>query len=319
MKKIILMSLICCMTAVANAKILRVNNTAGSSAPYTSFSDAYAVAEDGDTILFDGSTTSYGDIVLDKKLAILGHGYMLEANNVSELNECGAFFGNISIETEGCVVQGVEASNIRIRANNIVVTRCYAGSIGNGGGFTGYYSGVFSGVVIHQNFVLYKISGMYTSTGQHFTNSQITNNIVVTGNYGESLIDGIENSVIEYNTIINKSYLNEVNTAHAIKAEASMVKNNLIFSTNSLEGSENEFSDNLVGPYTFKFTDISNDASIIADLTEYTEQGCGAFAGTDPYVISGQPAGPMIESIDMPTTVEQGKTMEVTVKIRIRK
>ncbi len=42
--------------------------------------------------------------------------------------------------------------------------------------------------------------------------------------------------------------------------------------------------------------------------------GYGAFAGNDPYVISGIPAGPMIEELTIPTSVEEGSVMEVTIK-----
>jgi len=48
-------------------------------------------------------------------------------------------------------------------------------------------------------------------------------------------------------------------------------------------------------------------------------EGKGAFAGDDPYVISGIPAGPVIQDITVPSTVEQGGTLNVTIKLGIQK
>lgn len=313
------MCLVCFTAVIAQAKILRVSNVVGSSAPYTTYAEAEVDALDGDTIIFDGSATSYGDVVVKgKRLVLFGHGYLLAANNVSNLNDCDAQFGDIEIQTEGTIVQGLKANYIKIRANNVIVTRCHATGIGNGGGFEGYYSGVFSGIVIHQNFVKAAISGLFGSTSQYFSNSQITNNIVVCSTYDKELIYAMRNSVVQNNILINKYYKNET-AATPMNLVECMVENNIVFANDKVvTGSKNEISGNIVGASGFEFTDLANDASILDDLKEYTAQGVGAGAGTDPYVISGIPAGPMIEDIDMPTTVEKGKSMEVVVKVKVK-
>ena len=41
----------------------------------------------------------------------------------------------------------------------------------------------------------------------------------------------------------------------------------------------------------------------------------GAFAGDNPYVISGIPAGPIIEELTIPTSAEEGSSMEVAIKL----
>lgn len=319
MRKVILMCLVCFTAVIAQAKILRVSNVAGSSAPYATYEEAKDDALEGDTIIFDGSATSYGDVVVkEKRLVLLGHGYLLAANDVSSLNDCDAIFGNIEIQTEGTIVQGLKATNIYIRANNVVVTRCHANKILNGGGYEGYYSGVFSGIVIHQNFVTYNITGIAGSTSQYFSNSQITNNIVVCSQYDAELIQAMRNSVVQNNILINKSF-DAGYAATPMNLVECMVENNIVFANDKVvTGSNNETSGNVVGASDFEFTNLANDASILDDLKEYTAQGVGAGAGTDPYVISGIPAGPMIEDIDMPTTVEKGKSMEVVVKVKVK-
>ena len=224
------MCLVCFAAVIAQAKILRVSNVVGSSAPYTTYAEAEVDALDGDTIIFDGSATSYGDVVVKgKRLVLFGHGYLLAANNVSNLNDCDAQFGNIEIQTEGTIVQGLKATNIYIRANNVVVTRCHANKILNGGGYEGYYSGVFSGIVIHQNFVTYEITGIYGSTSQYFSNSQITNNIVVCSQYDAELIQAMRNSVVQNNILINKYYKDEI-AATPMNLVECMVEKKIVFS-----------------------------------------------------------------------------------------
>ena len=43
----------------------------------------------------------------------------------------------------------------------------------------------------------------------------------------------------------------------------------------------------------------------------------GAFAGTDPYVISGVPSGPVITDMKIPTTLEVGNKLNVTIKVDV--
>jgi hypothetical protein len=45
----------------------------------------------------------------------------------------------------------------------------------------------------------------------------------------------------------------------------------------------------------------------------------GAFAGEDPYVISGVPSGPVIKDISTQTTVEKGDKLNVTINVSIQK
>ena len=55
MKKTLLMVAFAAVCSMAQAKILRVNNTTGSGAPYSTVADALTAANEGDTIMVDGS------------------------------------------------------------------------------------------------------------------------------------------------------------------------------------------------------------------------------------------------------------------------
>lgn len=59
MKKISIIIVLAAITFGVNAKVLRVSNVSGSSAPYSSYADAERNAIDGDTIMFEGSATPY--------------------------------------------------------------------------------------------------------------------------------------------------------------------------------------------------------------------------------------------------------------------
>ena len=108
------------------------------------------------------------------------------------------------------------------------------------------------------------------------------------------------NSVVKYNTF--KYYLDPWNTdgcvfEYNIGASNNNDKRNTY--VNNIEKSM--YSGNLDTVYMTKDAEIS---------TEH-----GAFAGDDPYVISGIAPGPYIEDITVPVSVAQGNEMKVTVKI----
>ncbi|MBO4314699.1 MAG: hypothetical protein J5867_01855, partial [Prevotella sp.] len=87
MKKIMLILAVACMTTAANARILRVSNVSGSSAPYASIEAAHDAANSGDTIMVDPSSTRYTEMAstnidLTKRLVIIGPGYWLVKDGI---------------------------------------------------------------------------------------------------------------------------------------------------------------------------------------------------------------------------------------------
>jgi hypothetical protein len=45
---------------------------------------------------------------------------------------------------------------------------------------------------------------------------------------------------------------------------------------------------------------------------------CGAFGGTQPYIVSGTPTGPVIYELTAPTTARQNETIQVQIKAKIQ-
>lgn len=323
MKKIIIMGLACCMVAMAQAKILRVSNVEGSTAPYTNFADAYAAAEAGDTLMFDGSDTSYGNISIgtmeqnDKPIVLLGSGYDLKVNAITEVNNSDVVFGNIDVWGKGAIIKGVTFNYLTLLNDNVVVNRCKGKNITWGDGYIEGHPRTVTGAIIHQNS-LKDISGY--STGFTLTNAQITNNIFWMDHVGTPSyhIRDISHSVIHNNTFggpdTYDAYIFNYVSSCSIKNNSAVAKGFYKAGEN-----QNEVADNMIAQDANRFGDVRLDTAVMEVEKGNTANGYGAFAGSDPYVISGVPEGPVIESVVMPESVEKGKTLNVIVKVKIQK
>ena len=69
------------------------------------------------------------------------------------------------------------------------------------------------------------------------------------------------------------------------------------------------------------YTNIANGAldSDIKKLDRALTTSHGAFAGKDPYQISGVAPGPRIEEFEVPESIEQGEKLRVKIVIRTQK
>lgn len=302
MKKITLFIALAAITLSANAKVLRVSNVAGSSAPYTNYYDAQNDAVDGDTIMFDGSKTPYcadGDTLkIGKRVTIIGPGYFLTENGINNENGATAKFNYVKPKVDGVIISGIVVNNIFIPTNNNIITRNHVGFITLLAGTTNN--------IIHQNFILNVVSGVAGKTYNSYT--QITNNIFYS--YSSNRTMYMDYATIKYNTFKGGLGMSWVT--------------NSTFEYNILGGEQSEEDGNVIINNTitdiFKtYSDCKTDKDIYAvDSTIY--QGTyGAFAGEDPYVLSGVPAGPVIEDVEVPASIAKGKELNVTVKIGISK
>lgn len=290
MKKKIVFLAALCFTMGAYASILRVNNV-DSSAPYASIAAAVAAATDGDTIMVDGTSVDYDDVTINKRLVVIGPGYWLRQNGIVTEAAQNATIGAITTTQEGTVLMGLQPRNITINASKTIVKRC---NITEGIGI----SKDATNCVIHQNFIGGDVGAGYDHTFYH----QITNNIF--GNVG---CKGVNESYIAYNTSYNhwgESFWNSANCK---------IEKNIFYTNDINVGDGNTIKDNYIVGEAYQ--NIQTDKDVRDCPLPQEANGYGAFAGDDPYVISGIPAGPMIEELTIPTSVEEGTTMEVTLKL----
>ena len=291
MKKKIVFLAALCLTMGAYANILRVNNV-DSSAPYASIAAAVTAAVDGDTIMVEGSTVDYDETTINKRLVILGPGYWLRENGITTESAQSANINGITTTEGGTVIMGIHVwGGFRVEGAKTVITRCRLDegvSIAKG----------INNCVIHQCFIGGDVGSGYDHSYYH----QITNNI-----FGAMNCKGIGDSYIAYNTSYThwgESFWNSGNCK---------IEKNIFYTNDINVGDGNTIQDNYIAGDAYQ--DIQTDKDVRDTKLPSAADGFGAFAGNNPYVISGIPAGPMIEELTIPTSVEEGGTMEVTIKL----
>ena len=104
---IIFLLLIASMASAQN--ILRVNNTAGVNAPFTTLAAAITAAGVNDIIMLESSVTHYGSITIAKKVTIVGPGYLLNENLSFQTTAIPATIKNMTLNAgaEGTSVSGI--------------------------------------------------------------------------------------------------------------------------------------------------------------------------------------------------------------------
>ena len=299
-KKLLTMAVICTMVMAAPSTTLRVNNT-DPSAPYATINDAVAAATIGDTIMVEGSDTSYGDVMLDKRLVVIGTGYWLLENGISTETTHPSVVRMIDINAQDITLIGLTITeNVRVSAPKAVITRCRFTHDSTADVY--FTKDGTDNCIIHQNVIAGRIGG---NGGVKTYFHQITNHLMKRFVIDEQLY----NCYIAYNTTYGTG--NEDKVAGAgHKVEKNLVNKENFDSSNTSIGT---FTGNYYIGSLYK--DITTDKDIRDIQLPSEGVGHGAFAGDDPYVISGIPAGPMIEELTIPTSVEEGGTMKVTIKL----
>jgi len=320
MKKTLLMVALAAVCGMAQAKILRVNNTTSSGAPYTKVDDALTAAEVGDTIMMDGSNDSYGNITINKKVVLMGPGYWRSENGVSGQGESDATLGTITISAtaQGTVLRGLNIDYIKINANNVVINRC---RVRNDINVISSLGNVADNCIIHQNYISGRVLGYSNNTYANYT--QITNNIFNgSSNQLSGRVKFINAGYIAYNTFANPKY--NAGTKHIDNISACTLTKN-VFTGNEDHIKGNSYEDNYMPEeWTFyTYNQRSSDLTIknekLSDEDAAAIAGKGAFNGDDPYVISGIPAGPVIQDLTVPVSVEQGNNLNITIKLGVQK
>ena len=323
MKKLLILSAMC-MAMTAQATVLRVSNVPNSGAPYTTIPAALEAAVAGDTIMVDGSPDKYADtdattsrLTISMPIVLMGPGYLLTQNNVQSNGDQTVninTYVTISSEAAGTIIQGINftGGSIDVQAPNVVITRCKIDAVL-------YIATDATNFVLHQNLIS-KDVGRSNYNNYIAYNAQVTNNIITTGNGSSSgIVAGFNESTIAYNTFTKGAYNSAV---PLYKLSGCTIEHNIFF------GGEKAYDGNTVvnnywgaadsSPYENCTTDLEVKNADLDNQVNAME-GKGAFEGDDPYVISGIPAGPVIQDITVPSTVEQGGTLNVTIKLGIQK
>lgn len=306
--------------ALANATTWRINPDPKAKAKFTSVEQAMkdkTVAE-GDTLILDPG--AYGDIELTKdNITVIGPGYFLDQKEGWYEKDMAiiknAYLSNWST-IEGCVANNITAGT------NSTIRRCNAQHITN--------SSLYDSYLVEQCFVTERLDIR--------DYCKVRNNIVLGYIYSGKTCDGM---VIENNTVICSGS----NACLEISATNSIARNNIFINTYGSDDTSiynyrgvglsihnNVTSNNRVQEYVYdKVIDATveslfvNDGSIDSrwQLSENSPakgagangEDCGAFAGSNPYVLSGLPRFiPHITRVEVPARPTNGK---LNIKIKI--
>ena len=301
-RKLLTTSFIVCMAMTAQSATFRVNNV-DPSAPYASIEDAVEVALEGDTIMVEGSSTSYGDVTINKRVVLIGPGYWLRENGIETETGYSAMVKTLTTTKEGTVIMGMYSNDqIIVGAPGTIIQRCAIVSV--------KYRSIemqngADNCVITQCFLSGGLGSIdeESTTYRHF----ISNNII-----DDMQLWYLNDSYVGYNTV----YDNWKNYTCGV---GNKIERNLLNMTeyplgfNNKKNNINAVDNYFIGDF-FK-TIIKKDTDIRDYAYPQASNGYGAFAGDTPYVISGIPASPIIETLTVPNSAEAGGTMTIKVKL----
>jgi len=328
MKKINFLIAIILIGVSLEAKVWRVNNNPGIDADFSAFAAAQNAASNGDTLYFEGSAFTYGNIVMSKKLTLIGPGYFLSQNPETQAIFISAKFGTINFNTgsEESVITGLEVQNsITIATNKISIKRCLTFritinastlSIGN--------------ILILNNYIS---TGTSLSDGINCTgnlpiyNLIISNNIIKIWNgrdisLSENVSGVISNNVFTddiscHNFIIS----NNIQTSGTQQINNNVYFNNIGNSTQFPVGNGNQRNMDMTVVFvgaTGQSTDgqwvLKTGSPAIGAANDGGD--CGVFGGPSPYILSGLPEIPAIYELTMPVSGNNIDGIPVTIKIK---
>lgn len=321
----------------SNAKVWRINNTAGVVADFPSCDAALSSSSviNDDTLYVEGSATSYAGFTLNKRLVIIGTGYFLSGANSNtglQANPNASFFnsGYIIFDStaSGSTLVGLDYFTFALgtsgsAADNITLIRCRINSI------TSYYGPVANTFMAGWKINKCHLGDISLSTCV-FQNWEVTNNIFTSSlnmNSTGNLNNLIRNNVIRGTINLYSAYFsNNIITGTTFTTVNVTVKNNISNSSNLPvgNGNLNNQADAIVFQgLTGNSTDgqwrlaVSSPAIGAGETISSITPDCGAFGTADPYKLSGIPAIPTIYSLTVPASVpSNATTMPITISTR---
>lgn len=349
MKKFLILSLAASLTcSISFAKIWRVNNNPGVSANFTSAQQAHDDANvlPGDTLYFEPSVTTYGNIIMEKSLSLIGSGYFLPQNpGLQYISETSALLDIILRPTANNSVISVNCRNLTDSADNVTITRCRIEYLI----FTMADNCIVSNCFISTsiNFIqaiLFSPCRFYTCQNVAVYNNIILGGIemglrfyALCGTYYETphSVTAFNNSISGGMNITGFAYNNITQFIHTDNSTIATNNiftgaQNLSYRTNSLPGGsynnielESGNSNQFSVPVSSLFTSISIPVdtawrllpACVAFGAGTSGMDCGATGGSNPYVFGLQPAIPAIYKLNV-APQPSGNSIGVTISTR---
>ena len=312
------------------ATVLRVNNQLATNATqkiFNTLQEAHNFAAGGDTLMVEGTPTQYANVVLTKKLVIIGTGYFINENFDNSGGQHSSRVNNITLNagSGGSVLLGlsfVVNGNPIINTDNIIISRCLLTSA------ISFNFSETSNLVITQNYFL---AGAVTGVGSSTRISNVVfSNNVVNGifNPGSDInksFSAVNNNVFRgtgINTINVRTdnFRNNIiaTNATSITVISNNISNNLTLA-NQLTGNNNQLYDpNLLFVGAGNSTDGQYAIKVDSPYKTAGFQGVepGIFGGNSPYVLSGMPPFPIILNLSADSFGTQQNGLNVSIKAK---
>ncbi|GAB3987020.1 hypothetical protein GCM10028807_05700 [Spirosoma daeguense] len=329
-----LLLLVCLGSTLSAQTIRRCNNNPGVTGPniYTSIQAAHDASSNDDIIYIESSGTSYGTLNCAKRLTIYGKGYFLENSPIGATDQVPPSIGNVSFGSgssntlfSGMYIIGAITFGTSVSA--ITVERSY---IRDGVTFTSTCSGAASqfarNCTIKQCFINFNGIGGTCGTLENNANGIAILNCILrqTSYYHISNLNNalIANSIIAggMRYLINSTVTNSIIKQNIDNNTATTFTNNINSFTNLPAGNGNINGANWSS--LFETGDPQTDinfrlaAGSIAQGSGTGGTDIGAFGGSNPYIVSGQPPIPIITNLASDPSGNNGSPLKVKISIR---
>jgi hypothetical protein len=328
MKNFFLLSLLIVGATAHAQNVLRVNNTAGVNAPFTTLAAAITAANVNDIIMVEGSLMNYGDVTIAKKVTMVGPGYFLSQNLGLQATVASAAINSITLNTgaDGSSFSGLDntgptAANVHITingVNNITISNCRLQTNLN-------LNGTANNLLLQGNFMS-SILGAGTSSymGAIITNSLFGGNFTI----GTTSFFTITNCVISSSAtlqLLHSDIRNCIIVAptSSVGITGSVFKNNIL-TNSSVPAPDGTNAINVSATIFAGTTNFISDApyKLIAGSPAigFGELGidCGMYGGGTPYRLSGIKVGqPTITNFSSPASVQQNILLNVKVSAKV--
>ena len=325
------------------AATLRVNNFPAAQAEHLTIQSAIDAAEDGDTLLIEGSSTVYASFsVQNKRLNLIGPGYELADNLGTPANKLGAIVqgGPSSIRTSsaasgsaaGTLVAGLEfRSELSLEsAANLLISRCYIN-----GSASGRLVINSPATVISQCFLAG--SSPLSASGPQMADLRIENCLMPNAylSWSSSTVT-LRNSLLYSMSGSSSGSLSAENniflSSFSGPFDRFTFRNNLFYgnlpsgisgSGNMSYSSQNDLMANINNSAAsfdgrYQLQAYGSQLFTAAHYAGTDGTHIGPFGGANPYILSGIPPLPTIDEVSAPRFAAPGAPLSVRVKVSQR-
>jgi len=331
MRKVIFTLVLMVAYCSLNATVWRVNNLAGSSAPFSTIQQAHnsALVQPGDTIHLEPSATSYGDLITSKKLIIIGPGIFTSENPQTQANISPSIITDITFNngSQGTKIVGCQIRHVVINTSEIILLGNHIISSEYNNKLISFGASNINNIIIRNNYL--ENNNDYTASSgtnrQAFCIFAITdgiNNVIIENNYiyvylptyiityknalhlGSGFSGVIKNNVIHgHNTITNAIFDNNILRNGTFEAVYNVSINHNIGNSTQFGSAEgNQSNVNMANVFlntgsTDGQWQLRPGSPAIGAGVNGTD--CGMFGGAQPWKLSGIPSIPAVYKLEM--------------------